>query len=119
MNLKDLYDVETKVEFIKEGHNLAFYFRTATTEEELEFRRRTSMQRIKENGVLESTPTALKAPLWLFEKLLTKITLQNGNGEPIEQPKEDIKYIKEKDKLEAIAQARLPMQKKDNEILGE
>ena len=117
MKVKQLFDVETVVPFEFDGHTISFHFRNPTADEEQEFRRRTSKQRIKDNGTLESTDVALKAPLWLFEKLVQKITITNGNQSPEDVPVEEYRDIPEQTKLEAIASHRGRVKKKETDDL--
>lgn len=115
MKIRDLFDVETAISFEVEKHTVTFYFRNATTDEEIEFRRRTSKQRIKDNGTLESTDSAIKAPLYLFERTCKRITIQNGDGQIEEVSPEEHKDIPEQLKLDAWAAHRSRIKKKEAE----
>jgi hypothetical protein len=117
MNIRDLFDVETCISFDVEGNTISFFFRNATAEEELEFRRRTTKQRISDRGVLESTDAALKAPMYLYTRCLKKITMQNGTGNIEEISPEDQKHIPENLKLEAWALHRSRIKKKETDDL--
>lgn len=117
MKLKELFDVETVVPFEYDGHTIAFHFRNPTADEEQEFRRRTSKQRIKDNGTLEATDVALKAPLWLFDRLVKKITISNGNESAEDVAADEYKDIPEQTKLEAIAAHRGRIKKKETDDL--
>ena len=117
MDIRQLFDVEAVIPYDIDGHTVNFHFRNATTEEEFEYRRQTSRQRLRENGTLESSDTALKAPLRLFSKLCNKVTLKNGTGEFENVPAEDQKFIPDYVKLEALAAFRGRVKRKDDEAL--
>lgn len=117
MDIRQLFDVEAIVPFDVESHTLNFHFRNASTEEEIEFRRQTSKQRVRENGTLESTDVALKAPLRFFSKLCTKITMKNGTSEAQEISAEEQKFIPDYIKLEALAAFRGRIKRRDEDLL--
>jgi hypothetical protein len=121
LTLRELLDAEYRVPFDIEGHTLTFHFRNANADEEKEYIRRTSLRRVKENGVVESTDAALNAPLWLFNKLCTRITLKNGTGEAVEVSKEETVGIPGVDqyKLEAIGFYRNRYKKKEVDDLSD
>lgn len=118
MDIKSLFDVETAIAYEVENHTITFYFRNPTSEEEIEFRRRTTKQRITDRGQLESSDAALKAPMYLYTRCLKKITLQNGVGNIEEVSAEDQKHIPENLKLEAWATHRNRIKKKEDSDLS-
>jgi len=118
MNIKDLFDVEGAVPLEVENHTVTFYFRNANTTEELEFRRRTSRQRINSNGSIESSDSALQAPMYLFKVQCTRITLANGDGgAAVDVPKEEWSAIPDQHKLDAWIAFRSRVKKKESDIL--
>jgi len=126
MDMKSLFDVETCIgPFEVAGpdgkkYDLRFYFRKAKPEEELELNRRMSRQRIKENGQIESSDAALLAPGWSFKQLCTRITCENGNGEPaVDVPRDEWVDIDEQVKKDAWATFRTRVKKKDAQELSD
>jgi len=118
MNIRELFDVEVAVPLEVENHTVTFYFRNAKTEEELEFRRRTSRQRINGNGSIESSDSALQAPMYLFKAQCTRITLANGDGSPAQDvPKEEWSAIPDQHKLDAWVTFRSRVKKKEAQDL--
>lgn len=116
LSVKDLFDVEAKVSFEVEGQTIHFYFRHATTEEETDYRRKVSRQRLRENGTFETSDSALNAPLQFFRKLCKKITMQNG-AEAVEVPLEEQQFIPDQVKLDALGSFRGRVRRKDDEAL--
>lgn len=100
MDLKEyfdeLYEVRRKD---ARGRPFYFYFRNATVEEELEFRRRLNRQNTRLEGrnraIVEPSDVALKAPIYHFEKTCVKITTSNGTGAMAEVPRDQWQYIPE------------------------
>ena len=115
LTLKELFDVHVGVPMEVEGHIITFYFRNATSDEELQYSRRTSKRKINDGGNIESPDSVLTAPRWLFDKLLTKVTLQNGTGEQREVAKEELQAVPENVKIDALAafRARVKRTEKD------
>jgi hypothetical protein len=105
-----------------QGTLFTFFFRNATTEEELEFRRRAARQTTNLGGgrnkiVIEPTDQSLKAPLYLLEKTLSKIMITNGTGVTEEAPREQWQYIPDVLKEAAWAAFRSQYQTEEKQKL--
>ena len=102
MDLKDALQEETEYAINYRGVKLFFTLRNPNSAEDLEFRRRSGKLKAK-NGKLESSDEALNAPLWLLEKIKTKIEYSNGTPERSEMSPEDYEKIPARTKLSVIA----------------
>ena len=100
-----------------ESHKFFFYFRNPTSDEDLEFRRRTSRMQMR-GGKLEPSEGSLQAPLWYFEKICTRIAVQNGTGALAEDvSEEDKKLIPASMKMKALNKFQERIQESEEEIL--
>ena len=102
MNLKELFQQETIVGVQFDELVFNFHFREPTDGEDLEFRRRTARMTVA-NGALHNSETSLTAPLWLFSKICSRITIKNTNGEVEEVGDDDKAAIPQEMKLQAFS----------------
>ena len=92
MSLKDIFSEHVIIPLeYNDKYTFRFHFRNPTAEEDLQFKRRTSKATIdRKTGAVESSSSALHAPIWFFDTLCEKVTVQNGNGEPPQEaPREE------------------------------
>lgn len=118
LSIKDLFGGETPVAFEVKGQTVTFYFRNATTDEETEFRRKLGTQKYNsDTGKLEGSEAAVRAPIWLFNKLIQRITNQNGTGEIQDVPRDEYPLIPENIKGEALNAFRNSVKRAEAEQL--
>lgn len=85
MDLKELFGGEYVIKVTFRGCLTVHHLRQATAEEDLEYRRRSAKMNFKGRR-LETSDSALEAPIWLYNKLITKVFIQNGTPELEEVP---------------------------------
>lgn len=100
-DLKEALTGETEYALKFRGLMLYFTLRNPTNSEDLEYRRRVGKVSAK-NGKLESTDVALEAPLWLLEKVKTKVEYSNGTAERFAVPDDLYRDIPNRTKLVII-----------------
>jgi len=102
MDFNELFNTTTVVK-VRWGTYVTYHhLRTPTNEQDLEYRRRSAKINIKGRSV-ETTDQALNAPLFLYEAVLEKVLVENGNGEPAAEMPADVRArLPNRVKLEAI-----------------
>ena len=101
MDLKEALSGETEYAIKFRGLVLYFTLRDPSNAEDLEYRRRSARQSLK-NKQFESSDLALEAPLWLLEKVKTKVEYSNGSAERTPVADDLYKQIPARTKLVVI-----------------
>lgn len=115
MELKDALTDESEYAINYRGLKLFFTLRNPNSAEDLEFRRRSGKLKAK-NGRLESSDEALNAPLWLLEKIKTKIEYSNGTPERLALSPEDYEKIPVRTKLAVISKHLADLEGEEAEV---
>jgi hypothetical protein len=115
VDLKDALQEETEYAVNYRGVKLFFTLRNPNSAEDLEFRRRSGKLKAK-NGKLESSDEALNAPLWLLDKVKTKVEYSNGTPERAEVSTEDYEKIPARTKLAIISKHLADLEGEEAEI---
>lgn len=102
MDLKDALQEEIEYAINYRGVKLFFTLRNPNSAEDLEFRRRSGKLKAK-NGKLESSDEALNAPLWLLDKIKSKIEYSNGTSQRAEVSPDEYDKIPVRTKLAVIS----------------
>lgn len=102
MDLKEALSGETEYEIAFRGLTLYFTLRDPTHQENLEFMRRSGKVQVK-NKNIETSDTALNAPLWLLEQIKNKVEYSNGSAERFAVPDDLYKQIPDRTKQAVIA----------------
>lgn len=84
MNLDDLFSKEQIVKAKYNGVDTFHHLRQPTSEEDLEFRRKSANVKVK-NREIQTSDAALQAPLHLYDKICQRVIVENGAG-PQEVP---------------------------------
>ena len=115
MDLKDALQEEIEYAVNYRGLKLFFTLRNPNSAEDLEFRRRSGKLKAK-NGRLESSDEALNAPLWLLDKIKTKIEYSNGTSQRSDLSPEDYEKIPVRTKLAIIAKHLQDLEGEEAEV---
>lgn len=102
MDLKDAISGQTEYAINYRGLTLYFVLRNPTSAEDLEYRRRSAKVQVK-NKRIESTDDALNAPLWLLDKIKTKVEYSNGSAERLPVSDDIYSEIPARTKLAVIS----------------
>lgn len=81
MDLRQALTEEMEYAVNFRGFILYFTLRNPTNQEDIGYRRRSGKVSIK-NKNIETSDTALDAPLWLLEQIKTKVEYSNGKIDP-------------------------------------
>jgi hypothetical protein len=115
VDLKDALQEEIEYAINYRGLKLFFTLRNPNSAEDLEFRRRSGKLKAK-NGRLESSDEALNAPLWLLDKLKTKVEYSNGTPQRLDLSPEDYEKIPVRTKLSVIAKHLADLEGEEAEL---
>ena len=115
MELKDALQENTEYAITYRGLKLFFTLRNPSSAEDLEFRRRSGKLKAK-NGRLESSDEALNAPLWLLDKIKTKIEYSNGTPQRLDLSPEDYEKIPVRTKLAVISKHLADLEGEEAEV---
>lgn len=116
MDLKELFGGNTTIRVKYKGHTTHHEFRTPTNDQDLEYRRRSAKVNVKGKHI-ETSDSALNAPLWLYSQIIDRVLVENGNGHPEEVPAEVVKDIPNRVKLEAIGAFLSDVEREENETI--
>jgi hypothetical protein len=121
MNLDELFPDTTEVLITFKGKPTWHVFREPTNEEDLEYQKRlgkTQFRRRGKNVDQEQSDQSAGAFLWLYETIIEKVLVKNGDGSRVELSLEERKrHIKPRVKREAIAGFLTDVQVNEEEVL--
>jgi len=115
MDFNELFSGNTVVSVRWGAYITHHHLRTPTNDQDLAYRRQSAKVNIKGRHV-ETTDQALNAPLSLYEAVIEKVMIENGNGQPAEEmPAEFRSRLPNRVKLEAINALLLDVERVESE----
>lgn len=115
MNLQEALNDQPEYAVKYKDLTLYFTLRNPTNSEDLEYRRRSAKVQLK-GKKLESGDDALNAPLWLLDKIKTKVEYSNGSAERLPVSEEDYRAMPARTKLAIISRHLAELEGEEAEI---
>lgn len=79
MDLNELFSKEECVKTKYKGVDVFHYLRQPSSQESLEFRRKSANVKVR-NKEIQTSDAALQAPVELYDKICTRVVVENGAG---------------------------------------